>query len=69
MLAFGSRDFRERNLSLFAEMADEEEKSSLQQQIDENLKLVYREVLDETVPERFRVLLEELRRKQSEGKS
>jgi hypothetical protein len=35
--------------------------------IDENLKRVYEEALDEGVPDRFRMLLEELKR-QDQGK-
>jgi hemerythrin-like domain-containing protein len=50
-------------------MGKDVEKSSLHQQIDENLKRVYKETLEEDVPDRFRALLEELRKKQSEGKA
>ena len=34
-------------------------------QIDENLKRVYQEALDEEVPDRFKQLLEQLREKES----
>lgn len=43
------------------------EPSKLQQQIDENLKRVYQEALEEQIPDRFKDLLEQLRQK--EGKS
>ncbi|GHC28399.1 MULTISPECIES: NepR family anti-sigma factor [Gemmobacter] len=41
-------------------------KSSLQQQIDENLKRVYEETLKEEVPDRFVQLLEQLKAKERE---
>jgi hemerythrin-like domain-containing protein len=48
-------------------MGKDVEKSSLHKQIDENLKRVYQETLQEDVPDRFRALLEQLRKKQGEG--
>jgi hypothetical protein len=36
---------------------------ALKAQIDQNLRRVYKEVLDQEIPDRFRDLLEELRRK------
>lgn len=39
--------------------------AKLQAQIDENLKRVYQEALDEHIPDRFKELLEQLRRKES----
>ncbi|MCX8509962.1 MAG: NepR family anti-sigma factor [Rhodobacteraceae bacterium] len=35
----------------------------LREQIDQNLRRVYQDALEEEVPERFRLLLEELRKK------
>ena len=49
-------------------MGKDVDKPALQQQIDENLKRVYKETLEEEVPDRFRLLLEELRRKQAAEK-
>lgn len=49
-------------------MGKDVDKSALHQQIDENLKRVYQESLEEEVPDRFRLLLEELRRKQKSEK-
>jgi predicted metal-dependent hydrolase len=42
-----------------------EDRRKLQEQIDENLRRVYREALEEEVPDRFRELLEQLRRKEA----
>lgn len=42
-------------------MADDKGKSRLQQQIDENLRLVYEETLKEAVPDRFMDLIRRLR--------
>jgi hypothetical protein len=42
------------------------EESRLQAQIDENLKRVYDETLSAELPERFKVLLAQLREKQAE---
>lgn len=46
-------------------MKQSEETSKLQAQIDENLKRVYQEALEEQVPDRFKDLLEQLRQKES----
>lgn len=43
------------------------EPSRLQQQIDENLKRVYQEALEEQVPDRFKNLLEQLRQKEDKS--
>ena len=39
------------------------------QQIDENLRRVYKEMLDEELPDRFRDLLSQLRDKESGSKA
>jgi len=44
-------------------MSEEREKPGLQQQIEENLKRVYDEALDQKVPDRFARLLAQLREK------
>jgi hypothetical protein len=45
---------------MWQEMAGEKNNSGLKAQIDENLKKVYEETLEEAVPDRFKVLLEKL---------
>jgi hypothetical protein len=42
-------------------MREDEEKSPIMQQIDENLRRVYREVETGDVPDRFKLLLDRLR--------
>ncbi len=49
----------ERNIN----MPDSEPKAKLRQQIDQNLKRVYQEALEEDVPDRFKDLLLKLRDK------
>lgn len=51
---------------MIEEMADEASKARLQREIDENLKRVYQDALKEDVPDRFKLLLEQLKAK--EGK-
>ena len=48
---------------MFQEMAEDKAPSSLRDQIDQNLKRVYDEALGESVPDRFKQLLEQLREK------
>lgn len=48
---------------MYGEMADNKAKDAAQQQIDENLRRVYEDVLKEEVPDRFKALLDQLRRK------
>ena len=45
------------------QMTGENPKLRLKTQIDENLKRIYEDTLKEEVPERFKVLLEQLRKK------
>lgn len=52
--------------SVQIDMAQSKDKAGLKAQIDENLKRVYQETLDEKVPERFAQLLEQLRQKESD---
>lgn len=47
-------------------MTEDSEKAKRRAEIDANLKRVYSSLLDEEVPDRFRQLLEELRRRESE---
>jgi hypothetical protein len=42
-------------------MADERPKSKLQEEIDQNLKRVYHDALNQEVPDRFKQLLEQLK--------
>lgn len=48
-------------------MSKEQDKtpSTARQQIDENLRRVYQEALQDEVPDRFKVLLEQLRQKEA----
>ena len=46
-------------------MAGDKQKSSLRKDIDENLKRVYEDALKEEVPDRFKLLLEQLKAKES----
>lgn len=45
-------------------MAEDPKKTRLTEQIDQNLKRVYDDVLNEQVPERFRQLLAQLKDKE-----
>ena len=47
------------------QMAEKKDTSGLKAQIDENLKRVYQQTLEEEVPDRFKELLEQLRKKDS----
>lgn len=47
-------------------MTEGNEKAKRRAEIEMNLKRVYASLLDEEVPDRFRQLLEELRRKEAE---
>lgn len=53
-------------LQLRGKMTEDSEKARRRAEIDANLKRVYSSLLDEDVPDRFRQLLEELRRKEGE---
>ncbi|MDY6858659.1 MAG: NepR family anti-sigma factor [Pseudomonadota bacterium] len=51
-------------------MAHENNKSRLEEQIDENLRRVYQQKLEEDVPDRFKELLDQLKEQDSHnGKS
>ncbi len=50
-------------LKMCADMNETEDKARLQAQIDENLKRVYQEALEQDVPDRFKDLIEQLRQK------
>lgn len=47
-------------------MGDDKRKTEIDRQIDENLKRVYQTTLEQDVPDKFKNLLEQLR-KQGEG--
>jgi hypothetical protein len=49
---------------MYGEMSKDPTHSKIKQQIDENLKRVYDAALGEEVPDRFKVLLEQLRKQQ-----
>jgi len=48
---------------MYADMPDSNPKSRIRAQIDENLKRIYDETLQEEIPDRLTKLLEELRQK------
>ena len=48
---------------MWQDMTKNNERSELKSLIDDNLKRVYQEALDEEVPDRLKDLLEELRKK------
>jgi hemerythrin-like domain-containing protein len=50
---------------MYGEMAQDNSKSRVKAQIDENLRRVYEDALNEEVPDRFKQLLEQLRQKGS----
>lgn len=45
-------------------MGDDKDRDRLKALIDENLKKVYQEALDQEVPDKFKELLEKLRKKE-----
>lgn len=47
-------------------MEPKNNKSSLEQQIDENLKKVYRKTVEEEVPDRFMELLAQLKQQETQ---
>lgn len=51
------------------EMQNSSIKSSLRQQIDDNLKRVYDEALQEEIPDRFKQLLAQLKQKEQDSAS
>ena len=46
---------------MFMAMVQDDRKTRLEEQIDENLRRVYRDRLEEDVPDRFRDLLRQLK--------
>ncbi len=48
---------------MYTDMADDTSKASIRDQINENLKRVYEDALKEEVPDRFKILLAQLREK------
>jgi hypothetical protein len=55
----------ERASSMLEHMTGQDKKSSLKEQIDENLRRVYQDALNEEVPDRLKQLLEQLRAKEA----
>jgi len=51
---------------MYEEMADDKAKSRAKDQINENLRRVYEEALNEEVPDRFKLLLDQLRAKEGD---
>lgn len=51
-------------MSMLEQMKDKRDKPTLKSMIEENLRKVYQDLLQEEVPDRFQLLLEELRKGQ-----
>ncbi len=51
---------------MYSDMAENDPKSTVRRQIDENLRRIYDETLNEKIPDRLTLLLEQLR--QNAGK-
>jgi hypothetical protein len=49
---------------MYEDMADDNSKASIREQINENLKRVYEDALNEEVPDRFKDLLAQLKAKE-----
>ena len=49
------------------DMSYDKQKSRVREEIDANLKRAYEQVLNEDVPDRFKELLEKLRKAEREG--
>ncbi|WP_407494519.1 NepR family anti-sigma factor [Pseudooceanicola sp. MF1-13] len=50
-------------------MAHDSENEHVLRQIDENLKRVYQQKLDEDLPDRFKMLLDQLKKQDSGGEA
>ncbi len=48
-------------------MTKDPDRSKLHAQIDENLKRAFQPLLEEPVPDRFRLLLEQLKQREADG--
>lgn len=48
-------------------MAHDSENDNVRRQIDENLRRVYQEKVEEELPDRFKLLLEQLKQKEQNG--
>jgi Anti-sigma factor NepR len=53
------------NQQMYGEMTADRGKSKLQHEIDQNLKRVYDEALNEEIPDRFKKLLEQLKNREA----
>lgn len=49
---------------MYGDMTADHGKSKLQHEIDQNLKRVYQEALSEDIPDRFKKLLEQLKKQE-----
>ena len=52
---------------MYSDMSESNPRSKIRDQIDENLKRIYDETLNEAIPDRLTQLLEQLRRKTTAG--
>jgi len=48
-------------------MAHDSENDNVRRQIDENLRRVYQEKVEEELPDRFKLLLEQLKQREQNG--
>lgn len=51
-------------MKMWQSMNDPKDAERLKAEIDENLRKIYHELLDEEIPDRFKNLLEQLRKKE-----
>jgi hypothetical protein len=56
------------NEAMYMEMVQDDRKTRLEEQIDENLRRVYQQQLEEEVPDRFQELLRRLREQDASRK-
>lgn len=54
-------------MSKFENMGDKRDRHALKQTIEDNLRKVYQDLLQEEVPDRFKLLLEKLRTQSGDG--
>jgi hypothetical protein len=63
--AFGSLRRGESRQQMLETMSDPKDAARLDAAIDENLRKIYHEILEEDIPDRFKQLLEQLRKKEA----
>jgi hypothetical protein len=58
-------ELQDTSKNMIEQMTEDPKKSRLKQQIDDNLKRVYDDALNAEVPDRFKTLLEELKKREA----